>query len=235
MAVTFKPALLSALFLSLALGASAASAGALTENFNGGIPAGWTVVNNSDPLGSADWFTGNPAVFTAQSGAANSYIAANYNSGADVSNISNWLIMPTATFHNGDTVSFYTRTADNSVWPDRLELRFSKVGGVDVGSTSDSVGTFSTLLLSVNPNENLFGYPETWTKYSVTLSGLSGATTGALAFRYAVTDGGPDGNNSNYIGIDTLTVTAVPEPSTYLMLGAGLGLVGLVRKRKASV
>ena len=233
MAVSFKPALISTLFLAMTLSVGAASANALSENFNGGVPAGWTAVNNSDPLGSTGWFQGSPAVFGSQQGAANSYIAANFNNGDDVAAISNWLILPTSTYHNGDTLSFYTRTVDEPNFADRLEVRFSNVGGTNVGNTASSVGTFGSLLLSVNHDLNVDGYPNEWTKYSVTLSGLSGATNGAFAFHYSVPDGGPFGDNSDYIGIDTVSITAVPEPGTYLMLGAGLGLVGLARKRKA--
>jgi hypothetical protein len=229
MAVSFK----SALAFSLALAFSgAASADALTENFDGGLPAGWTVNNLSNPLGVNNWFQGNPTVFGSHQGAANSYLAANFNSGAGAADISNWLILPSSTYHNGDTVSFFTRTADGSLWPDNLELRFSNVGGTNVGNTSSSVGTFTTLLVSVNPALDVGGYPDGWNKYSVTLSGLSGATTGAFAFRYVVADGGPSGDNSNFIGIDTLQITAVPEPGTYMMMGAGLGLLALMRKRK---
>lgn len=233
MAVSFKPAVMSTLLLAMALSAGAASADALNENFDGGVPTGWTVVNNSAPQGTIGWFQGSPLAFGSHQGAPGSYLGADYNSGADVAAISSWLILPTSTYHNGDTLSFFTRTADQSIFPDRLEVRFSNGGGADVGHSADSVGSFSTLLLSVNPNQDKAGYPESWTKYSVTLNGLSGATSGAFAFRYAVDDGGPSGTRSNYIGIDTLSITAVPEPGTYLMLGAGLGLIGLARKRKA--
>src|SRR5471032_560205 len=233
MAVSFKPAVLSTLLLAMALSAGAASANPLTENFDGGVPSGWTVVNNSDPRGNVNWFQGHPAAFSAQQGAATSYIGADWESGKDVAAISNWLILPTSTYHNGDTLSFYTRTVENSIFPDRLEVRFSNVGGANVGATADSVGSFSSLLLSVNPGQDAHVYPEAWTKYSVTLNGLSGATSGAFAFHYTLDDGGPSGTSSNYIGIDTVSITDVPEPSTYLMLGAGLGLVGLARKRKA--
>ena len=147
--------------------------------------------------------------------------------------ISTWLILPTSTYRNGDTLSFYSRTADFSEWPDRLEVRFSDVGGTDVGTTATSVGTFSTLLISINPTLQVGGYPEDWTRYSATLSGLTGPSTGAFAFRYTVTDGGLFGANSNYIGIDTVQVAAVPEPSVYMMMAFGLGMVGYMRKRRS--
>ncbi|WP_332852834.1 choice-of-anchor J family PEP-CTERM protein [Duganella sp. S19_KUP01_CR8] len=233
MAVSFKPAVMSTLLLAMALSAGAASANALNENFDGGVPSGWTVVNNSNPRGDVNWFQGDTKVFSAQQGAPASYIGASWANGKDVSAISNWLILPTSTYQNGDTLSFYTRTAENSIFPDRLEVRFSNVGGTNVGGTADSVGSFSSLLLSVNPGQDASVYPEAWTKYSVTLNGLSGATSGAFAFHYSLDDGGPNGTSSNFIGIDTVSISAVPEPTTYLMLGAGLGLLGLARKRRA--
>jgi hypothetical protein len=234
----FTPWLSTLAFALATVGASAtASADALTENFDDGVPSGWTVNNLSDPLGTTNWFQGTPQTFEAHDGAANSYVAANFNAGRNVSTISDWLIMPTSTYRNGDTLSFFTRTTDFSFFPDRLDVRFSSVGGTDVGNTANSVGTFTTLLLSVNPDEALFGYPQTWTQFSVTLGGLAGPTTGAFAFHYTVNNGGPLGFNSDYIGIDTVQVTsvaaAVPEPTTYLMLGAGLGLIGFMRKRNA--
>ena len=236
MAAPFKSALLSACALALSLGlSSGASADPLTENFNAGVPAGWTVNNLSQPPGTLSWFQGNEFVFEAQQGAPNSYLAANFESGAEVSTISNWLILPTSTYRNGDTLSFYSRTAAFSEWPDRLEVRFSNVGGTDVGATATSVGSFSTLLISINPTLQAGGYPEDWTRYSATLSGLTGPTTGAFAFRYTVTDAGLFGANSNYIGIDTVQITAaaVPEPSTYVMMAFGLGMVGYLRRRQS--
>ena len=230
----FTPWISTLAFALATVGASAtASADALTENFDNGVPSGWTINNLSDPLGSVGWFPGAQNVFEAHDGAADSYVAANFNAGGDVSLISNWLIMPTSTYNNGDTLSFFTRTNYLSDYPDRLDVRFSSVGGTDVGDTATSVGTFSTLMLSINPNEQVYGYPDFWTRYSVTLSGLNGPTSGAFAFHYVVNDGGPLASKSNYIGIDTVRVTAVPEPGTYLMLGAGLGLIGLMRKRHA--
>lgn len=231
MALSFKSAAFPlALALSLSFSGTAAAA-ALTENFDQGVPAEWTVKNLSTSAGSTSWFQGNQDIFTAQSGAANTYLAANFNSGADYSNLSTWLILPTSSYHNGDTLSFFTRTSVLDSLADNLEVRFSQVGGTDVGASDNSVGTFTTLLLAINPNLQTGGYPAEWTQYSVTLDGLAGATTGAFAFRYAVTDSGVLGNNGDYIGIDTVQITAVPEAETWLMMGAGLGLIGWMRKR----
>lgn len=214
------------------IGLGSAQAASLFEGFDTVPVAGWTTQNNSSTPGTSGWFQGNPEIFPAFSGAADAYIGANFNNEASAGTISNWLITPTLSFNNGDVVSFYTRTVDAVAFPDRLELRFSSVGGTDVGSTPDSVGTFA-LLLSVNPDLTTEGYPSTWTPFSATISGLSGPTDGAVAFRYFVSDGGPFGTNSDFIGIDSVSITAVPEPGTWLLMALGLGAFALRRQRTA--
>jgi PEP-CTERM motif len=215
--------------LSLGLFAVGANAGTLTEGFEAAVPAGWTVQNNSSPVGPRDWFQGVSFQFDAHAGPVDSFAAANFNSTTGAGTISTWLISPTLSFDNGDVVSFWTRTTDGSAYPDRLELRFSSVGGIDVGTSPTDTGTFG-LLVSVNPTLALSGYPEVWTQYSATISGLAGTTDGAIAFRYFVTDGGSNGLNSNYIGIDTLTITPVPEPATFLLMA--MGVAGVMLRRK---
>jgi len=197
------------------------------------VGSGWTIANQSAPVGASSWFQGN-ALITSQAGPPTSYIAANFLSGgAGGATISNWLIAPTSTFNNGDTFSFYTRTILGSTFPDRLQVRLSTNGGSsNVGTLATDVGDFTNLLLDINASQAIAGYPESWTQFNLTLTGLGGPTSGRLAFRYFVTNGGPTGSNSNFIGIDTVAYTSIPEPSSALVLGAtGLGAC-LFRRRK---
>lgn len=62
------------------------------------------------------------------------------------------------------------------------------------------------MLLSVNPSLITGVYPTSWTKFTATVSGLAGPTSGRVAFRYFVTNGGPSGANSDYIGIDEFSI-----------------------------
>jgi hypothetical protein len=222
--------MLAALLLaSLAAPRPANAASLLVEDFAnvaGLTAAGWSLVNNSSPAGSTGWFQGNPGVFPAQDG-TDDYVAANFLAAAAGGDISNWLLLPALTLNNGDTLSFSTRGAGAAA--DRLEVRFSANGaGSNVGATPSSVGTFTTLLLSINPALGS-AYPTAWTSFTVALSGLGGPTLGRFAFRYFVTD---TNINADYIGIDTVRVTAVPEPA-FLSL-ASLGVIGLARRYRES-
>lgn len=201
--------------------------------FNGG---GWTQINRSNPVGPATYLQGGASLSPAQSGPANSFAVVNFAStgspdgSSGSGTISNWAITPTLVYDNGDTVSFWTRSG--GLFPDRLELRFSANGAsADVGSTENSVGDFSTLLLSINPTLAAGGYPTQWTQFTTTISSLPAPTSGRVAFRYFVTDGGPDGGNSNIIGLDTLSITPTPEPAVASLIA--LGASGLVRARRS--
>lgn len=229
-----RQACITACLLSLA-SSPAWSASLITENFDDlalAVTNGWVIDNQStSPAGGTTWFQGNSAVFGAHSGAATAYAAANFlnsSSGA----ISNWLIAPVVSLGEGFTVTFYTRTEAMSPIPDRLQVRLSTNGAsTNVGAGAAAVGDFSTLLLDINSTYAAGGYPEGWTVQTITLSGLGGATSGRIAFRYLIDD---VNINGNYIGVDTFSVqdAAVPEPATILLTGSMLGAVALVRRRK---
>ena len=179
------------------------------EGFNtvAPLPTGWAAQNLSSPVGATGWFQGNNTVFPSNSGAATAYIAANFQNVTGANTISNWLFAPNVTLKNGDIFTFYTRTVTGSTFPDRLQVRMSTNGAsVNVGATATSVGDYTTLLLDIDPTYS-GTYPQVWTQYTIVLSGLAGPTSGRLAFRYFVEDGGPAGNNSDYMGIDDVVYT----------------------------
>ena len=219
--------------LLLAVAGSAAAAPILSEHFNNiaTLPgAGWAQINNSAPAGTTGWFQGNAGVFPAYDGAADAYIAANFNNAAPGGNISNWLLTPTLSISNGDTLSFFTRTVDPASFADRLEVRLSLNGAsAVVGATDSSVGDFSILLMSINPVLQADGYPSNWTRFSIGISGLGAPATGRYAFRYFVPD---TATNADYIGIDNVSVEPVPEPATLTLVGLGAVALGLRRRRR---
>lgn len=194
-----------------------------TENFDNITTltgSGWVMQNNSSPIGLTNWFQGNPTAFTAYNGATDSYIGANFNNTAGTGTISNWLITPNYTLKNGDVITFYTRTSDDNMWADNLQVRMSTNGAsTNVGTAATDVGDFTTLLLEINPGLALSTYPMTWTQYSITITGLTAPTSGRMAFRYYVPNGGPSGTNSDYIGIDAYVYTPYICPT--LTIGPG--------------
>lgn len=195
---------------------------------------GWVLQNNSSPVGALSWFQGTPTTatptpgpFNSYNGAVNSYIAANFNSTGSTGTISNWLITPIRTFKNGDVFTFYTRKptiiSGMTDYPDRLEVRLSTNGAsTNVGVAGTGTGDFTTLLLSINPTLVANVYPQTWTQYTITISGLPAPTSGRIAFRYFVTGAGSLGSNSDYIGIDAVNYTPYVCPAITLTPGGAL-------------
>ena len=213
----------------------------LTEGFDDvtALP-GWVLQNSSQPVGPLGWIQGfaDPVnFFTSFSGDADSYIASTFLAVDFTGTLSNWLLTPELSLFNGATFTFYTRATDvdQSLFPDRLELRLSTSGSsTDVGTDAFSVGDFSTLLLSVNP---LLGeqYPTDWTQFSATLSNLTQPVTGRFAFRHFVTDV-TETQNAFYIGIDEVAYATlpmmVPEPGSLWLLSAGMLSFAVHRRRK---
>jgi len=177
--------------------------------------AGWLTVNNSAG-GTADaWFQGNTGVFDAASGAADSYIASNFLAAGTNGNVDAWLISPLLNVFGTTTVSFSTRT-EGAVPGDNLSV-YASLGGSALGDFA-LIGTIASAY-----------YPLDWTAYSA--SGLFPAgSTLRLAFRYTVTD---TSLNGDYIGIDSVKVTSVPEPATLSLFAVALLMLPLAMRRRA--
>jgi len=182
--------------------------------FGGGMFAnGWIRQNNSDEADSYWWQcirTSEGGFWNAADGPDDSCGLAGYTSTLiDGGTISNWIVTPLVSFGSGSTVSFYTRTKPGSTFPDRLQVRAcSAEPCTDLGTGSEDVGDFTTLLLDIDPGEAQGVYPEDWTQYVVDFSeGLPTSGNGRIAFRYYVHDSGPNGSRGNLIGLDRVVVT----------------------------
>jgi len=193
----------------------AAGVEVLNEGFNNlaGL-SNWTRVNHSIPAGTG-WFQGNPDIFAAQAGAANAYAGANFLGAANGTGlVDNWLITPVLALSGLTTLSFYTNRDGTPGFADRLEVRFSSSSG----SGTDG---FDTVLRVIGGDTS---FPSQWQQWSANLT-ADGA--GRFAFRYL-----GDASTLNYVGLDSVKViTAVPEPSSYLMLAVGLGALTLMRRK----
>jgi Secretion system C-terminal sorting domain len=190
-----------------------------TENFDT-FPATWIKTNQSQPIGTSNWSQGSGSAFNPGgfNGGATSFTLVNYNSVAAgiAGTISNWLISPVILIKDGDVIKFYSREGGNfNTIPDRLELRLSTGGAVIPSTGAEDLGSFTTLAVSVNPTLVAGIYPVTWTLYTYTVTGIPTQTECNLAFRYYVTNGGPNGANGNVIGLDAVAVDRPLSTDTF--------------------
>ena len=186
----------------------------ISQNFDVVPVVGWTTSNLSTTVGTTDWFQGT-SDFPAFAGAVNSYIGVNFNSTTGANTISNWLFTPTVSLQNNDVISFYSRTVDAPAYADRLEMRIGVGATPAAPAGATGVGGYTTLAVQINPTLTTSGYPNIWTQYSYTVTGLPAATDCKVAFRYFVTNGGPTGANSDFIGIDSFAINRPLSTDTF--------------------
>lgn len=135
--------------------------------------------------------------------------------------LSLWLITPEFDRSHDGTLTFYTRTdALNDITADNLDVRLC------TGGTNSA--DFTSLLFSVNASETINGYPDGWTQFTVNFGGGAVGDVARLALVYNVSDV----NIANYIGIDTLAVTAVPDPASIALRALALGALALSGRRR---
>ena len=147
---------------------------------------------------SPTWFQGNPSLFKAYSGPWDGYLASNFNTVIDANPIDNWLVLPSLIIDSADVISFYSKSPLASSFPDSLHVWYSAAG--------DSLPEDTTWVLLGEFVVNISGI---WENKTFTIPEAS--ANGRLAIRYAVVDGGPDGVNSNFVGIDELVVYTPSE------------------------
>lgn len=156
----------------------------------------------SGPQGTtATWFQGNSTVFAAFNGPATGYVAANYNVVTGANNIDSWLVLPRLTggTQAGDSLYFYSRGPLSSTFPDSIRVMYSANDSVPEGTWTE-LGRFKV---------NTAG---AWERRGYRAPTAS--ANGRFAIRYNVVNGGPNGANSDFIGVDMITIerTAAPPP-----------------------
>jgi len=213
---------LAAPALAAALCTAAATSHALpviliSEGFdNAGTPStvGWSTQNLSSPTGTSDWSAGNDTVFAAQAGDSTSYTAVSYTSAAAGGTLSDWLISPSFSNATAVQVTLYARAAGDLGYIDQLSFGFSSGAAAPASFSMSAPQTIAS---------------DSWTSYTFYLAAGSTLSTARFAVQYV---GSADA--ANYVGIDSVTITAVPETSTWLLMGAGLTGVAAWRRRQAA-
>jgi hypothetical protein len=177
-----------------------------TDNFNGdnteaGLNARGWVTLNVDGGGTTSWFQGNETVFPAYEGPTTGYVGQNFN-GANGLLINQWLISPPINVTAGDTLSFWHRSPDNTIYDDSIYVRYSTTAGITPAD-----------------------FDVTWGRYMVSKTGWARWTgtfnhTGTVRFaiQYYHTLGGPSGTYSDYFGLDLLEVITTPAASDLLLV-----------------
>lgn len=170
---------------------------------------GWDFIKNNSHDGVFPfWHKGFTDNYTSHEGNPDAYISIDeecVEANPQLTRIINsWLLTPSLKLKNGDVISFYTRTK-NDFKADRLKVYLSSTDAT-VNPTSENNGSFSNLILEINPSlQNT--YPVTWTKYSITIQGLTSVSNCKIGFQYFFSNGGRYTIYSNCLGLDTFKIT----------------------------
>ncbi len=150
---------------------------------------GWTVSDNDGGGDTPAFGQGAVDVFSSYDGPDTGYVASNYY-GANGTLIDQWLISPPVKVAVGDSLTFWHRSPDADDYSDSLFVRLSPTGDKAIASFTQELDHFRTSV-------------DGWAYWSqpFTQSG-----TVRFAIQYYMEDGGPDGTNSDYVGIDALRV-----------------------------
>ena len=196
--------------LALAGTAHAASSTLVSEGFDSVSTLashGWVLTNNSTAGGTTGWFQGLDSQFPSHSG-TDSYAAANFNNAPGGGTIDNWLISPEFSTATRGYVSIWLRGAADDGFADTVKFGFSN------GSSDTSAFATGALVTATGD----------WTQYTFA---FAAGSTGRFAVEYTGL-----AEVSDYVGVDTLRIAAVPEPATWALFA--LGLAGVVARRRST-
>ena len=147
------------------------------------------------------WFQGDPFVFGSHNGPPNGYVAGIFQVATGANNIDNWLVLPAKNVSSTDSIFFYQRSQFDPVYPDSVRVMYSAVGdSVPEAGSWVELGRFRANYAT-----------NAWVRKGY--KAPSAGSNARFALRYAVVNGGPGGVNSNYIGIDALTIESVVTPA----------------------
>ncbi len=201
----------------LLAGASAQADTLINEGFESFATLGangWLLINSGALPGSTSLAQGDVGIFPAQSGSPESYVSGNYNNAVAGGYINSWLITPEFSTAVAGSITFWARADILAGFSDKVAYGISNAGSGDFTGTSLSAPITLT---------------GTWAPITL---GFAARGVGTVA-RFAMVYTGL-ADTSNYIGIDSVSVVnAVPEPTSWLMLGAGLMGLSILRRRAA--
>lgn len=157
---------------------------------------------------------------------------------AIVSNLTSWTGLPNVEIRNNiagaaqDGVNYVELdTAGNAGISQTITgtglatLSFWYSARPNTGATNDLTVSFGNLTATVLQGVSNLTSSNIWQQFTATVDmGTSGSTT--LSFYGAGVSDGFGG------ALDNISVTAVPEPESYAMLLAGLGLIGTIARRR---
>jgi len=144
---------------------------------------------------SATWFQGSTLLFNSYNGPSTGYVAANFQVVNGINNIDNWLVLPKKSVSANDSIVFFSRSPDGDSYADSIRVMYSAAGDSIPESSWTELGRFK---VSISGWQRMaFGVP-------------SAGANARFAIRYNIVNGGPSGTNSDYIGIDALTLEKTP-------------------------